>query len=131
MRPAKKRPYSVFLSHSSRDSWLASMVAQKFRAAGARVWIDEMSLAGGDELLAAISDGMRAADEVVVLISGESLKSQWVAAEVGMAVVLRKRITGLLNNADYDAMAPLKGIKSFELNSIDKFIQQLRRRITD
>lgn len=34
MKPAKKPQYTVFLSHSSRDSWLASVIAQKFRAAG-------------------------------------------------------------------------------------------------
>lgn len=131
MKPGKKRPYSVFLSHSSRDSWLAAIIAQKFRAAGAKVWIDEMSLVGGDELLKGVAEGMRSADEAVVLVSSESLKSQWVAAEMGMAAVLKKRITGLLNNVDFDAMAPLKGIKSYELNLIDKFVQQLERRVAE
>ena len=131
MKPSKKRQYTVFLSHSSRDSWLASIIAQKFRAAGAKVWIDEMSLVGGDELLRGVSEGMRSVDEAVVLVSSESLKSQWVAAEIGMAAVLKKRITGLLNNVDYDAMAPLKGIKSYELNLIDNFVQQLKRRVAE
>jgi TIR domain-containing protein len=129
MKTAKKPPYSVFLSHSSRDNWLASIVAQKFRDAGTKVWVDEMSLVGGDEILRGVADGMRKVDEAVVLVSNESLKSQWVAAEIGMAVVLKKRITPLLNNVDYDAMAPLKGVKSYELNSFEKFVQELKKRI--
>lgn len=129
MTRARKLPYTVFLSHSSRDNWLARVIAQKFRAAGAKVWIDEMSLTGGDAILRGVRDGMRAADEAVVLVSNESLKSQWVAAEVGMALVLRKRITGLLNGVEYATMAPLEGIKSYELNSFDKFVRELKNRI--
>jgi hypothetical protein len=121
MKKAAKNMYLVFLSHSSRDNWLANVIAQKMRAAGIEIWIDEMSLSGGDEVLPVIISGMKKAKEAVVVVSNESIRTQWVAAEIGMAVALGKRITPLLNNIDQDAMAPLRGVKSYELNKFDVF----------
>src|ERR1700719_3454454 len=128
MKKAAKKKYLVFLSHSSRDNWLAIVIAQKLRAAGIDVWIDEMSLSGGDEVIPVIIGGMKEAAEAVVLVSTESVKSQWVSAEIGIAMALRKRLTPFLNNIDHDAMAPLKGVKSFELNKFDVFLSEVKKR---
>lgn len=133
MRAKKKKTaksgYLVFFSHSSRDNWLSNVIAQKMRAAKVSVWIDEMSLSGGDAVIPAIVDGMKKADEAIVLVSNESIRAQWVSTEIGIALALRKRITPLLNNIDNDAMAPLKGVKSYELNEFDKFFQGLKKRV--
>jgi len=87
-----------------------------------------MSLTGGEEVLRALKAGISQAHELVVIVSNESLRSQWVAWEIGMAEGQRKRITPLLNNVDHDAMAPLKGVKSYELNLFEKFLLELTRR---
>ena len=116
------------MSHSSRDTWLAGLIADKIRGQGITVWLDEMSLRGGEQVLAAIVEGMGKADESLVLVSNESLKSQWVAVEVGMAIGLKKYITPLLNNVDHDAMAPLQGLKAYELNQFEKYLTELKKR---
>jgi hypothetical protein len=128
MKKTAKKKYEVFLSHSSRDNWLAIVIAQKLRAVGIDVWIDEMSLSGGDEVMPVIISGMKKAAEAIVLVSTESVKSQWVSAEIGIAMALRKRLTPLLNNIDHDAMAPLKGVKSYELNKFDVFLLEVKKR---
>lgn len=120
--------YRIFLSHSSRDQWLAGIIAEKIESVGIKVWLDEMSLTGGENVNEAIIRGVSATHETVVLVSNESLRSQWVATEIGMAMALKKRITPLLNNVDHDAMAPLKGVKSYELNLFDKFLMDLKQR---
>lgn len=120
--------YSIFLSHSSRDQWLARVIAEKIQAVGVKVWLDEMSLTSGENIVGAVMNGIEKTHEVLVLVSNESLRSQWVAAEIGMALAKRKRITPLLNNVDYDAMAPLKGVKSYELNLFEKFLSELKGR---
>jgi len=94
----------------------------------AEVWLDEMSLTGGEQIIVALRSGIMQSNELVVLVSNESLKSQWVAWEIGMAAAWRKRITPLLNNVDYDAMAPLKGVKSYELNQFNRFLVELKQR---
>jgi predicted nucleotide-binding protein len=129
---AKQRmgKYTVFLSHSNRDAWLARTIKEKIERANPRanVWLDEMSQTGGDEIIAALKRGIRTAREVVVIVSNESLRSQWVAWELGMAFGAGKRITPLLNNVDHDAMAPLKGVKSYELNQFERFLLEFKRR---
>jgi TIR domain len=125
---ATRADYAVFLSHSSRDLWLAGVIAERLRKAEIKVWLDEMSLQGGDTVNQAIIQGLRSAHEAIVLVSNESLRSQWVAAEIGMAMALSRRVTPLLNNVDPDAMAPLKGVKCYELNLFDKFLKELRAR---
>jgi hypothetical protein len=132
-RPAKKAraKYGVFLSHSSRDAWLARVIKEKIEGAvpGARVWLDEMSLGGGEEVTVSLRAGIHRAEEVVVIVSNDSVKSQWVAWEIGMAAGDGKRLTPLLNNIDHDAMAPLRGVKSYELNLFDRFLLELKRRV--
>jgi hypothetical protein len=127
MMKGGRRTYTVFLSYSSRDAWLTHVIAQKFRSAGIGVWIDEMSLTGGDAVIDAIIQGIRRADEAIVLVSNESIASQWVAVEIGIALASGKRITPLLNNVD-DAMAPLKGLKSYELNEFATVLREVRAR---
>jgi hypothetical protein len=122
------RKYLIFLSHSSRDAWLAGVVAGKLRAGNIEVWLDEMSLSGGEQVMPQIVNGIQKSHEAVVLVSNESLKSQWVSAEIGIAVALGKRITPLLNNVDHDSMAPLKGTKAYELNKFDLFLQEAKNR---
>jgi len=128
MTKRKKSPYTVFLSHSGRDIWLANTIAEKIRAAKIGVWIDQMSLAGGDTIIDAIIQGMKRADEAVVLVSNDSIRSQWVAVEIGIAFALRIRIAPLLNNIAHDAMAPLKGIKSYELNQFASLLREMTKR---
>ena len=64
-----------------------------------------------------------------MLISPNSITSQWVAFEIGAVTVQRKRVTPLLNNVSPEAMAPMKGVKAVDLNEFDDFLRQLRGRI--
>ena len=129
-RAKSTRQYVVFLSHASRDNWLAGVIKERIEVSIPRVevWLDEMSLRGGEEIIAALRRGISNADEAVVILSNESLRSQSVAWEIGMAAGRKKRITPLLNNVDYDAMAPLKGVKSYELNLFENFLLELESR---
>ena len=42
-----------------------------------------------------------------------------------------KRVTPILNNVRPDEMAPMKDIKSIDLNNFEQFLAQLKRRISD
>ena len=122
-------PYRVFLSHSSRDSWLALTIADRMKQLGVSVWIDAMSLTGGQDVLRGIREAIQTADETVVVVSPQSLRSQWVSVEIGMAEVLGKRITPLLNHVDPSEFAPLASRKAYELNDVEKFLVELKERV--
>src|SRR3989442_71983 len=121
-RTVKPSPYLVFISHSSFDLWVANQMAKELTALGAQVWLDEKDLEGGDILLEKIISGIDACQEAIVLVSPKSVKSQWVAFEIGAVRGQHKRVTPILNNVSPDAIAPMKGVKAVDLNRFDQFL---------
>jgi len=97
--------------------------------AGCSVWLDVMSLEGGQEILRTIKEAIEDANEALVLVSPQSLKSQWVSVEIGMAEVLGVRITPILNHVEHTDSAPLVSRKAYDLNDFDKFLSEVRDRI--
>jgi hypothetical protein len=122
-------PYVVFISHSSKDIWIATIIAEKVAALGAQAWLDEKALEGGDVILEEIRRGIDACQEAVVLVSQYSVSSQWVPFEIGAAWSQHKRVTPVLINIESEAIAPIKGIKAVSINHIDAFFVQLKGRI--
>jgi hypothetical protein len=133
-KPAKvkanrKYPYIVFISHSSTDRWIADVIASKIKSIGAACWLDEKDLEGGDAIVDRIIKGIDSCDEALVLISPQSIQSQWVAFEIGGVRAQHKRVTPILNNVWPEDMAPMKDIKGIELNKFGRFLSQLKKRI--
>lgn len=124
-------PYIVFISHSARDNWVASVMAEKIEALGAQVWLDEKDLEGGDVLAEKILRGIDACHEAILLVSPHSAQSQWVVFEIGAVRALHKRITPILYGVDHTAIAPAKDIKCIDLNSFTDFLAQLKRRVKE
>jgi hypothetical protein len=124
-----KRSYVVFISHSSRDAWIARMMAEKVSALGAEAWLDVKDLAGGDVITAKILEGLDTCEEAVVLVSPNSVGSQWVVFEIGAVWGQHKRVTPILNNVSFDAIAPLKEVKAIDLNDFDRFLSELGKRV--
>ena len=127
---ATRSRYVVFLSHSSLDTWIASVIAEKIQALGADCWIDEKDLTGGDIIVEDIIKGIDACHEAIVLISPNSVKSQWVSFEIGGVRAQHKRVTPVLNNVKPQQMAPMQDIKGIDLNKLDQFLAQLKKRIS-
>jgi hypothetical protein len=73
---------SVFLSYDHEDSRRAAPLAAALEANGHDVWWDR-HLHGGAEYNSAIEIAVEAADAVVVLWSGNSVRSAWVRDEAG------------------------------------------------
>jgi hypothetical protein len=69
--------YLIFISHSSKDRWIArqmgSIIERRARRQGVRVFLDEVDLQGGDRITSTIKANLRACDEFVILLSAESL----------------------------------------------------------
>jgi hypothetical protein len=131
-RSSKKRRssrYVVFVSHSSLDAWIAKVMAEKIQDIGADCWLDEKDLAGGDIIADEIIRGIDAAKEIIVLVSPNSVKSQWVPFEIGAARAQHKRATPILNNVKPQQMSPMQDIKGIDLNGFDRFLAQLKKRI--
>ncbi|HSB07883.1 MAG TPA: toll/interleukin-1 receptor domain-containing protein [Blastocatellia bacterium] len=123
-------PFQVFISHSSHDAWVAGQIGKEIEALGATIALDKHFLKGGDDINKKIIEEIRKSTEVIVLLSPESQKSQWVPTEVGMALALDKYLTPILYNVlPEEMMRPLQVVKAIDLNDFDSFLIELRQRI--
>jgi TIR domain len=77
---------SVFLSHSHADKSIARRLAKDLRAAGVIVWIDEAELEIGSSLVRGIGEAIDTHDFLIVLLSENSVRSEWVLREVEVAL---------------------------------------------
>jgi len=127
--PRKSGEYVVFISHSSVDLWIAGQMAKEIKAAGARPWLDELDLEGGDLIRDRILRGIDACREAVVLITPQSIKSDWVSFEIGAVSIQRKRVTPVLQYVSHDQLKILADTKSLELNRFDQYLTQLKQRM--
>jgi len=86
----------VFLSYSSQDIEEARQLSKAIKRAGGKVFMAEKSLIPGDEFAEEIKQALWAARELWLLVSPNSLKSEWVISEWGAAWVLGRRIVPIL-----------------------------------
>lgn len=76
----------VFLSHTSIDKPFVRKLANDLRIYGHTVWIDEAEIKIGDSLIDKISQGIDEVDYVAVVLSNNSIESQWVNQELKIAI---------------------------------------------
>jgi tetratricopeptide (TPR) repeat protein len=77
---------SIFLSHSHADKEFAHRLAQDLINAGVQVWTDDTEILVGDSLTETISAGIEKADFLGVILSPDSVNSEWVKREVEFAL---------------------------------------------
>lgn len=127
----KRSQYVVFISYSSTDSWIAHAVKRKVEALGAEAYIYEKDMTGGGVIVEEIIRGIDDCREAIVLISPSTLRHPyWVMFEIGAVRGQHKHVTPILNNVDPgDMWPPAKDIRSVELNKLEQFLGQMRKRI--
>jgi hypothetical protein len=82
----------VFVSYSRKDIKFARRLAGDLEGAGFDVWWDISDLKGGDDWVRFIPAAIEASQYFVVLLSPDSIQSEWVEKEYSYAIRLRKKI---------------------------------------
>jgi hypothetical protein len=132
-RRRKRRGYRVFISHSTKDKWIARQMARRIEAAGRKhgiqTFLDEKDLAGGESISRTIQANLRSCHEFVVLLTRDSVSRPWVLIEIGGALALKKHLVPIVNHlrpAEMpDAIADCLAV---DLNDFDTYLQQLVNR---
>ncbi|MEU1594521.1 TIR domain-containing protein [Streptomyces sp. NPDC005708] len=79
----------IFISHSSVDKpFIRRRIDAPLRAAGYDTWLDEKELLLGDPLPRKVSQGIRAAKVVIVVVSTASIDSNWLKYELNLVTDL-------------------------------------------
>lgn len=82
----------AFVSHSSANKDIAKRLAEDLRKNGIDAWFDAWEIAPGESLRRKIEAGIEAAQYFIVLLTPESLRSEWVQTELDAALI--KKIEG-------------------------------------
>ena len=105
--PSPTSVCDIFLSYSRRDSRLMRRVRADLRAEGFNVWTDENLKPGTPSWMHGIEDAIGSAMCIIVLLSPDSRKSEWVEKELSTAKIHRKQIIPLLVRGDERSALPI------------------------
>lgn len=86
----------VFISYSRRDLSFVERLAGDLQNAGLDVWYDMSSLGGGSRWSREIEAGIKKSQYVIIVLSPDSVASEWVEREFLFASNLRRKIIPLL-----------------------------------
>jgi hypothetical protein len=77
----------AFISHSSKDKGFVRKLASDLVSSGIKVWIDEQRILVGDSIPEKIAQGLAESDFFLIVVSQNSVESQWVKKELNSALV--------------------------------------------
>lgn len=83
--------YSCFISYSSKDQELAERLRADLRNRNVRCWFAPEDLKIGDRLRPSFDEAIRVHDKLMVLLSENSVSSEWVEKEVETAFEKERR----------------------------------------
>jgi hypothetical protein len=75
--------HDVFLSYSSKDKAVACPLAERLRADGLKVWLDEWVRKPSDSIPAKIEEGLEHSCVLVLCMSANTFGSYWAQLEAG------------------------------------------------
>jgi hypothetical protein len=100
-KEAAKKSYLVFISHSTKDRWIAKQLAKQIEEKGLKfgikVFLDERDIKSGESIPETIRKKIRACNEFLVLLSRNSINRPWVLIEIGGAWQLGKHIVAIVD----------------------------------
>lgn len=135
MKKQKTKQRLVFVSHSSRDTWVAQQIANAIKKCGAVPFLDEAQIDVGADFEKDILTFLNKADELVVLLTPWALNRPYIWAEIGACWGRQIPIVGLLCGitpsefqSQPDIPVLLKKRDLIELNKMDTYLKQLKQR---
>src|ERR1035437_3408181 len=75
----------IFLCHSSKDKSFVKKLATDLKTVGLDVWYDAWEIKVGDSLRQKIEDGITESSWLAVILSSNSIQSDWVNRELSAA----------------------------------------------
>jgi len=105
-RPPDGNLSNIFISYSREDQDFVRALAEEFQRAGSTIWIDRKDVERTRERELELIARIEAADNVVVVISPESVSSEELARELAHAVKYGKRLVPVVRGEVAAALLP-------------------------
>lgn len=134
MQKNRSKQYLIFISHSTKDSWVAKQMASLLENRGAKsglkTFLDAKDIEGGDPIPDTIRKNISDCSEFVVLLTADSISRPWVLIEIGAAWARKKRIVAIIDKiAPSDMPQIIAPYKAIDLNNFDDYIAQVLKRL--
>ncbi|MCH8806748.1 MAG: toll/interleukin-1 receptor domain-containing protein [Planctomycetes bacterium] len=129
---ARSDDYLVFVSHATQDKWLARTFCEKIEEHGARTFRDDRDLDGGDRIPDAIRKKIIQSNELLVVLTPESVARPWVLIEVGAAWGRRRdaRIIAILCHVNFDRIPDIiDAKKAYNINDFDAYLESMKKQM--
>ena len=104
----------VFIAYSSKDTAFAAQLERLLHKTNVSGFLDQSDIAAGAGLSSLIRDEINSASALLVLLSENAVKSNWVLFEIGLAQSLGKPIIPILlptTDLDKSALDLVKGYR--------------------
>jgi hypothetical protein len=101
--------YSCFISYSSKDQLFAERIYEGLQARGVRCWFAPHEMQGGRKLHEQIDDAIRVHERLLLILSPDSINSEWVKTEIAKArrrevIEKRRMLFPVLLKISYDEL---------------------------
>lgn len=120
MTPRPMKRYTCFISYSSKDQKFAEKLHADLQARGVNVWFAPHDMTIGARIRPTIDASIRSYDKLLLILSKDSVTSQWVEQEVETALAKERELgtTGLFPIRLDDSIMGIKaGWGAFILNT--------------
>lgn len=77
--------YSCFISYSTKDQSFADRLFSDLQTRGVRCWFAPQNITGGRKIAPQIDDAIRFYERLLLVLSDNSLNSEWVKTEIAAA----------------------------------------------
>ncbi len=127
-------PYKVFISHSSRDTWVAEQIEAHVQQAGAVTFLDERNINFGDDFESVIFNELKTIDELLVLLTPWALERPYIWSEIAVARFREIRVVAVLYGVSLNDLANKPVISRtdiLQINDLGNYFEQLKIRVTD
>jgi hypothetical protein len=121
--------HDLFLSFSTQNAREAARIHHRGTELGLNVFLTERNLNTGDVWDEKIRKALVGSREVAILMTPDSLKSEWVATEWGAAWAMQKRITPIVLRCDFDQLPKrLARHQAIDFHDFERYLMELRDR---
>jgi hypothetical protein len=116
----------VFISHSSRDKWAARRISEDICKLGHNTFLDEKDIRTGESIDGTIKTHLKDSDHLLILLSPESIKSEWVLIELGGAFALEKKVIPIMLYVSANDIPKIISLSlARDINEIDNYYNEL------
>lgn len=120
--------HKVFISASHKDRDLARDLEHRLRDAGVPVIYSELTLSAGSNYEKDFMNLLRSADEIIVILSSNSVDNFWTMYGIGAASSLRKKVTPVVVGLeDKELPSVIKQLQHIRYDELSDYISKLER----